>query len=481
MTSAPMLHVHVRAPGIDERLAVLLEHTLAIGRDAECDVELPSATVSRRHVSLFLRDGGLVVRDHSSNGTRVNGERLHLAVRELGEQAQLEVGPYALALRLGALPCASGRATEQGAAQPPPLPAASAAPPTSDQLALEVFEPLLRDPTVSAIMVVDAATVFVERAGCIERTSGRFCDDDAVHAELGRLLGPLGLQLDAAHPIVDARLPDGSLLHAIFPPLALRGPCITIRKRDSFRPTLMQLVERGALSPAMASFLASAVQARTNIVICGAAGAGKTTLLNALGALISERERVVTIEDVPELALAHPHLVSLAAQPSEPLRKGRVGLDDLIETAHRMRPDRILVGECRAGEALAVLQALCAGHDGSMTTLHAHSPRDALARLESWCSLDRAGLTPTAIRQQVAASVELLVHQGRAADGGRQTVHIAQLIGVDARGELELRQLFPFERGPGDAERTDGDRITLASRGRCPVRCASDGLEGDDT
>jgi pilus assembly protein CpaF len=315
-----------------------------------------------------------------------------------------------------------------------------------EAVGLGPLEQLLRDPDVSEIMVVDPYTIYVERRGIIELTPLRFTDDEAVRAAIERIVSPLGRRVDESAPLVDARLPDGSRVNAIIPPLANRGPCITIRRFTASSMTIADLVARGSLSPDMAEFLTRAVRLRKNLVISGGTGSGKTTLLNVLSGAISERERIVTIEDAAELRLCQPHVVSLEARPANLEGKGAYTIRDLVRNALRMRPDRIIVGECRGGEAIDMLQAMNTGHEGSMTTTHANSPSEAVARLEVLCLMSGIELPVRAIRQQIAASVHLIVQQARFADGSRRVTSISEVRPLDEHGEVALRELFRFDR-----------------------------------
>ena len=315
----------------------------------------------------------------------------------------------------------------------------------NEALGLGPLEALLADPDVNEIMVVDPHTIFVERRGKMELTGLRFTDDNSVRAVIERIVTPLGRRIDESTPLVDARLKDGSRVNAVIPPLALRGPCITIRKfaKDPIR--MPDLVKFGSLTPEMAQFLERAVQIRKNIVISGGTGSGKTTLLNVLSSAIPGHERVVTVEDAAELQLAQPHVVSLEARPPNLEGKGEYSIRDLVKNALRMRPDRIVVGECRGGEAIDMLQAMNTGHDGSLTTTHANSPREAVSRIETLCLMAGLDLPVRAIRQQIAASVHLFVQQSRFADGSRRVTSIAEVVGISEEGEVELREIFAFK------------------------------------
>jgi pilus assembly protein CpaF len=327
-----------------------------------------------------------------------------------------------------------------------------------EALGLGPLERLLADATVSEIMVIDADTIYVERAGKITRAEARFTDDDRVRAVIERILTPLGRRIDESSPLVDARLADGSRVNAIIRPLALRGSCITVRKFSKAPLTLDRLVDSGAMTDRMALFLTRSVIARKNIVISGGTGSGKTTLLNALSGAIPRDERIVTIEDSSELKLAQPHVVSLETRPANVEGKGEFTIRDLVKNALRMRPDRIVVGECRGGEALDMLQAMNTGHDGSLTTTHANSPGEALARLETLVLMAGIDLPSRAVRERIASSIQLVVQQARLSDGSRKVIAISEVAELDRRGELQLRSLYHFERtGTGPHGEVLGD------------------------
>jgi pilus assembly protein CpaF len=315
-----------------------------------------------------------------------------------------------------------------------------------EALGLGPLERLLSDPSVSEIMVIDADTIYVERAGKISKSPTHFTDEERVRAVIERIVTPLGRRIDESSPLVDARLPDGSRVNAIIKPLALKGSCITIRKFPKSPLDIQRLYELSALTPAMGTFLARSVVAKKNIVISGGTGSGKTTLLNVLSAFIPSDERIVTIEDSAELRLGQPHVVSLETRPANMEGKGQYSIRDLVKNALRMRPDRIVVGECRGGEALDMLQAMNTGHDGSLTTTHANSPAEALARLETLCLMSGVELPSRAIREQIAGSVQLIVQQTRLSDGTRKVVAICEVCGLDQRGDFELRKIYGFER-----------------------------------
>jgi pilus assembly protein CpaF len=308
-----------------------------------------------------------------------------------------------------------------------------------------VLDDLLQDETVSEIMVNGPDAIFVERSGRLLRTGLRFSGVRALNGVIERLLARSGRRADESSPMADARIADGSRVNVVVPPLALCGPAVTIRKFARRRPDMAMLVRNGTLSGAMAAFLDIAVRARRNIVVSGGTGTGKTTLLNCLSALIPHDERIVTIEDSAELQLDHENLVSLEARPSNVEGRGLVSIRDLVRNALRMRPDRIVVGECRGGETLDMLQAMNTGHDGSLTTAHANSPRDLLSRLEVMTLMAGMDLPLLAVREQIASAVNLIVQQARFPCGTRRVVAITEVTGTES-GRIQTQDLFNFVR-----------------------------------
>jgi pilus assembly protein CpaF len=294
-----------------------------------------------------------------------------------------------------------------------------------ETVGLGPLEPLLRDPGVSEVMVNGSSAVFVEREGRLHRTEARFADASHVMHVIDRILSPLGRRVDEASPMVDARLPDGSRVNAVIPPLALDGPILTIRRFAAEPLGVDDLVALGTLDAATLSLLGAAVRARRNVLVTGGTGTGKTTTLAALAALIPTAERVVTIEDAAELRVALPHVVRLESRPPSLEGRGAVPIRALVRNALRMRPDRILVGEVRGGEALDLLQALTTGHEGSLSTLHASSPADAMRRLVTMALMGDVDLPYRAVADQAASAVDLIVHQARLADGRRLVVEVA--------------------------------------------------------
>jgi pilus assembly protein CpaF len=495
--------VRVTAADGTARLVSLgrLERPAWIGRDAACDVVLAAAQVSRRHVSLRRAGRQVEITDHSANGTLVDARLLKQGSRRVGSgTCRLELGPFTLELDVpratAALDAAAATALREPRVEPalrrrihqqlldhldlPRLERAAledtamrqrvldalrriiaglgAELPrsvdaerltlelTDEALGLGPLEALLADPEVTEIMVVEPETIYAERRGRIELTQARFTDDDAVRAVIERIVTPLGRRIDESTPLVDARLKDGSRVNAVIPPLAIKGACITIRKFTRTPLDVAELIRLGSLDQRMARFLTRAVAVRKNIVISGGTGSGKTTLLNVLSSAVPSHERIVTIEDAAELRLGQPHVVALEARPHNLEGKGQYTIRDLVKNALRMRPDRIVVGECRGSEAIDMLQAMNTGHEGSMTTTHANSPREAVQRIETLCLMAGIDLPVRAVRAQIASSVHLIVQQSRLSDGSRRVTSIAEVLGVDPDGDLTLRDLFSFVR-----------------------------------
>jgi pilus assembly protein CpaF len=306
------------------------------------------------------------------------------------------------------------------------------------------IEPLLADPTISEVMVNGSNLVYVEQNGHVKKTDTAFDDDDHVLRIIDRIIRPLGRRADRKSPMVDARLPDGSRVNAIIPPCAIAGPTVTIRKFGEDRLTVEDLVEFGSLTPRMAEFLQACVRARLNIVVAGGTGSGKTTLLNVLSSYIPPEERIVTIEDSAELQLHQEHVVPLETKPADLDGTGEVTIRDLVKNSLRMRPDRIVVGEVRSGEALDMLQAMNTGHDGSLTTVHANSPRDTVARLETLVLMAGLELPLKVVRAQISSAVDLIVQQARLRDGSRKIIKVTEVQGME--GEvIVLSDIFAFK------------------------------------
>jgi len=307
------------------------------------------------------------------------------------------------------------------------------------------LEPLLADPTISDILVNAHNTIYVERRGKIEPTTVRFKDDEHLMRVIERIVSSVGRRIDESSPMVDARLQDGSRVNAIIPPLSIDGPVLSIRRFGSDPLKMSSLIEFKALTKDIADMLQMTVNARLNVLISGGTGAGKTTLLNALSAFIPETERIVTIEDSAELQLQQPHVVRLETRPPNIEGRGEVTQRDLVRNALRMRPDRIVIGEVRGGEAIDMLQAMNTGHDGSLTTIHANTPRDALSRLETMIQMTGMRLSDRAMRQQIASALNLVVQVARMSDGSRRVTSISEVTGMEGE-TITMQEIFQYEK-----------------------------------
>ena len=315
----------------------------------------------------------------------------------------------------------------------------------NEVVGLGPLEDLLADPSVSEIMVNRFDEIYVERKGRLTKADIAFSTDQAVMGAIERIVAPIGRRIDESSPMVDARLKDGSRVNAVIPPLALKGCSITIRKFSKNKLVDQDMINFGSVTKEMMQFLKIAVDQAANIVISGGTGSGKTTLLNVMSNYIPDDERIVTVEDAAELQLAKPHLISLESRPPNSEGKGAITIRDLVKNCLRMRPDRIVVGECRGGEALDMLQAMNTGHDGSMTTAHANTPRDCIARLEVMTLMAGLDLPLRAIREQIASAVHMIVQQSRFPDGSRKVTHITEVTGME--GEIvQLQDIFLFKQ-----------------------------------
>lgn len=351
-----------------------------------------------------------------------------------------------------------------------------------EDLADEVFglgplEPLMRDPDVSDILVNHPHEVFIERKGLLEPTNIVFADATHLMRIIQRLTAKVGRRVDEVSPMVDARLPDGSRVNAIVPPLAVRGPSLSIRRFGTTPLTIDDLVHLGSLTPAMRDFLAAAVMARISILISGGAGAGKTTLLNGLSQSIPDGERIITIEDAVELKLQNRHVMQLETRPSNTEGKGEVTQRDLLRNALRMRPDRILIGEVRSGEALDMLQAMNTGHEGSLGTIHANDVREALERLEMMVAMSNAGLPVQVVRRYIASGVRLLIHTVRFQGGERKVTRISEIVGL-ANDAYIVNDIYRFEQqGIGAEGSATGEFRRTSYRPSFLARMRSAGIE----
>jgi pilus assembly protein CpaF len=308
------------------------------------------------------------------------------------------------------------------------------------------LEPLLSDSTITEIMVNGPDEVFIERKGKLSRSELKFSSNQALRSIVDRIVGPLGRRIDESSPMVDARLPDGSRVNVVIEPLAINGPVMTIRKFSKAVLSTQNLIELGSATAPLVEFLSLCVRQRKNIVVSGGTGSGKTTLLNVLSNLIEDGERVLTIEDSAELRLAHSHWVSMEARPSNAEGKGLVSIRDLVRNALRMRPDRIIVGECRGAEAIDMLQAMNTGHDGSLTTVHANSPRDALRRLEAMVLMAGIDMPLQAIREQIVGAVHFVVQQSRLPSGARVISEVLEVVGMESQ-KIQTQSIFRYDYG----------------------------------
>jgi pilus assembly protein CpaF len=339
------------------------------------------------------------------------------------------------------------------------------------------LEPLLKDPTISDILVNKHDTIYIERRGKIERTNVTFKDDEHLMRVIERIVSSVGRRIDESSPMVDARLQDGSRVNAIIPPLAIDGPVVSIRRFGADPLKMAMLIENKALTKDIADMLQMVVHARLNVLISGGTGAGKTTLLNALSAFIPENERIVTIEDSAELQLQQPHTVRLETRPPNIEGRGEVTQRDLVRNALRMRPDRIVIGEVRGGEAIDMLQAMNTGHDGSLTTIHANTPRDALSRLETMIQMTGMRLSDRAMRQQVASAINIVLQVARMSDGSRRVTSISEITGMEGE-TITMQEIFQYERTGVDSQGTVLGRFRPTGiRPRFAERLKASGLQ----
>ncbi|MEI6787889.1 MAG: ATPase, T2SS/T4P/T4SS family [bacterium] len=320
-----------------------------------------------------------------------------------------------------------------------------------EAVGLGAIEDLLADPDITEIMVNGALRVYVERKGRIELTDRTFLDDKSVLSVIERIVSPLGRRIDESQPYVDARLKDGSRVNAVIHPLSLIGPCLTIRKFSKIPLTSDDFIRMGTWTEGMRDFLKACVEARKNIIVSGGTGSGKTTLLNVLSSFLPDTERIITIEDAAELQLKQDHVISLESRPPNIEGKGAVTIRDLVRNSLRMRPDRIVVGECRGGEALDMLQAMNTGHDGSLTTVHANTPRDVISRMETLVLMSGMDLPIRAIREQITAAVDLIIHEARLSDGSRRVVNVTEVVGSEGE-RTTMQDIFVFEQKGLNAE-----------------------------
>jgi pilus assembly protein CpaF len=351
-----------------------------------------------------------------------------------------------------------------------------------DVLGYGAIEKHLADPEVTEVMVNSLDSIFVERNGRLYRTAERYLSEDHLRQVIDRIVSRVGRRIDESSPMVDARLPDGSRVNAVIPPLAIDGPVLTIRKFPQHSLGLDELVDLDTLTPTLVDLISACVEGRLNILVSGGTGTGKTTLLNALSSCIPDDERLVTVEDAAELRLSQPHVIRLESRPPNIEGRGQVTIRDLVRNALRMRPDRIIVGEVRGAEALDMLQAMNTGHEGSLSTLHANSPRDALARLETMTLMAGVELPIRAIREQAASAIDLIIHISRLRDGSRRVTQVVEIAGMEG-DTITLTDLFTFDYSAGLDEdgRFLGSAVPTGLRPRFLQRLTDQGITMPDT
>ncbi|MBU0969648.1 MAG: CpaF family protein [Proteobacteria bacterium] len=333
----------------------------------------------------------------------------------------------------------------------------------NEAVGLGPLEGLLADDDITEIMINGHEDIYIEKGGRLQKTGIHFSGNDAVMAVIERIVSPLGRRIDESSPMVDGRLKDGSRINAIIPPLAIKGPTLTIRKFFKQKLTMERLIGFGALSPDMAEFLETAVTNKKNIIISGGTGSGKTTFLNVLSNYIPSGERIITVEDSAELSLNQPHVVSLEARPANMEGSGGIFIRDLVKNCLRMRPDRIVVGECRGSEALDMLQAMNTGHDGSLTTAHANTPRDLMARLGVMVMMSGMELPDQAVREQIASAIDIVVQQARFPDGSRKITHITEITGMES-GTVQMQNIFIYRQKGFDKDHRVWGEFTATGR-----------------
>jgi pilus assembly protein CpaF len=463
-----MILLSIRGEGAQTRDVRIPGDSALLGKHADCDVVLDDSRVSRRHARIRLEGKRIVVEDlGSTNGTEVGGKPVEgPRAAEPGEE--IRIGPFSIIATLADAmpappppvvappsadatlvpprPVAAPPSAEATLAHPPPLAA------KGDAEGLGPLASLMVADDVTEIMVNGPDEVFVERGGRLELTGVRFDSTDALSELIRTLAVEGGRTIDERRPMIDARMRDGSRLNAVLPPLALRGPYLTIRRFGRRGLTAEDLVSKGSMSESMLAFLRVAIQGKLSVLVSGGTGSGKTTLLNALCSFVGDDQRIVTIEDAAELRLPQRHVLPLETRPADPDGSGEVTTRDLVRNALRMRPDRIVVGEVRGAEALDMLQAMNTGHEGSLSTIHANSPREALSRLETLVLFAGTDLPQRAVREQILGAIRLIVQTARGEDGKRRVTSITELSGMEGE-QFTLGEIFRFEILPGGSSR----------------------------
>ena len=431
-----------------------LERQKSIGQPSAAENTAPSARQNTRRAPVSVSPND----DFAELKSRAHREVIDLLNRESGQKQKEEINTEehirsaiesVLDVQAAAIPRAErGRIVTEL---------------YSDIVGLGPLDPLLADDSISEIMVNGPNHIYVEIHGKIQETAVKFRDDEHVMSIINRIVTSIGRRIDESSPMVDARLEDGSRVNAIIPPCALTGPTITIRKFSKNPLTMDNLMRFGSLTPLMASFLEACVKARLNIVVSGGTGSGKTTLLGALSDYIPESERIVTIEDAAELQLCQQHVVTLESKPANVEGNGAVTIRDLVRNALRMRPDRIVVGEVRSGETLDMLQAMNTGHDGSLTTAHANSPRDLMSRLETMVLMSGLDIPVKAIREQISSALDVVVQQARLRDGSRKIISISEVVGMEG-DTITLQDIFVYRPTGFGPDGTKGAHIPTGIR-----------------
>ena len=460
---------------------------VVLGKHAGCDVVLANPKVSRRHAKVVARNGGLYVEDlGSTNGTFLNGQRID-GEKRLAPGDVVEVGPFKVQIEdVAAKPAEAGAAAEKtavtrahAAEAKPASPAKAAAPAQEEEDVPEevqkarmiwasmesFFQPIwpyIEDPAVSEIMVNGPREIFIEQKGQLTRAPVKFTEE-GVRAAILNVAQYMGRQVNEQNPYMDARLPDGSRVAVVLPPCSRKGPAIAIRKFSKEKLTLDDLVRFGSLTPELVQFIDICVKLRKNMIVSGGTSSGKTSLLNIVSALIPNEQRILVIEDSAELQLQQDHVLPLEAKPPDKHGKGEVTLRELVRASLRLRPDRIVVGEVRGGEALDLLQAMNTGHSGSLATTHASSPLQTLSRLETLTLFSGLDLPIVAIREQVSTAIDIILQAARLQDGSRRVTHISEVLAISPEGRYQVQDIYRFFRTGMDGKRILGEHRAVGN------------------